>query len=105
MNNSPQSPSALVLAITMLVAFPTMSVAQVKVLMSGGFSAAYQELLPEFQDSSGITVTTARGASQGNGPSTIGAQLRRGAPADVVIMSRGVWPNSLRTAESSPAQT
>lgn len=89
MNKSRQSPPALILAITMLVALPAVPVAQVKVLMSGGFSAAYQELLPEFQNSSGTTVTTARGASQGDGLNTIGAQLRRGVPADVVIMSRG----------------
>jgi molybdate transport system substrate-binding protein len=57
--------------------------------MSGGFSAAYQELLPQFQNTTGITVTTTRGASQGDGPNTIGAQLRRGVPADLVIMSRG----------------
>jgi molybdate transport system substrate-binding protein len=88
MNNSRQLPSALFFAITVFVVWPAASPAQVKVLMSGGFSAAYQELLPEFQNSSGITVTTARGASQGDGPNTIGAQLRRGVPADVVIMSR-----------------
>ena len=64
------------------------SLAQVKVLTSGGFSVALQELLPEFEKTTGITVTTARGPSQGNGPNTIGAQLRRGAPVDVVIMSR-----------------
>jgi len=57
--------------------------------MSGGFSAAYRELMPQFQNSTGITVTTAGGASQGDGPNTIGAQLRRGVPADLVIMSRG----------------
>jgi molybdate transport system substrate-binding protein len=32
-------------------------------------------------------VTTGSGASQGNGPHTIAAQLARGAPADVVILS------------------
>src|SRR5262249_30052929 len=64
------------------------SPAQVRVLMSGGFSAAYQELLPQFEKATGITVTTARGASQGNDPGTIGAQLRRGVAADMVIMSR-----------------
>jgi molybdate transport system substrate-binding protein len=73
----------------MFFALPTALHAQVKVLMSGGFSAAYQELLPEFQNTTGIAVSTARGASQGDGPNTIGAQLRRGVPADVVIMSRG----------------
>jgi molybdate transport system substrate-binding protein len=89
MNKSRRFSSMLIFAITMLVALPTASTAQVKVLMSGGFSAAYQELLPEFQNTTGITVTTARSASQGDGPNTIGAQLRRGVPADVVIMSRG----------------
>ena len=41
-----------------------------------------------FEKSTGIGITTGRGASQGSGPNTIGAQLRRGEPADVVIMSR-----------------
>jgi len=75
-------------AITLVFALPAALPAQVAVLMSGGFSAAYQELLPQFEKSTGITVSTARGASQGDGPTTIGAQLRRGLPADVVIMSR-----------------
>ena len=71
-----------------LLALPAASFAQLNVIMSGGFSAAYQGALPDFEKSTGITVTTARGQSQGNGPSAIGAQLRRGEPADVVIMSR-----------------
>jgi hypothetical protein len=53
---------------------PAASPAHVRVLISGGFSAAYQELLPQFEKSTGITVTTARGASEGGGPgpTTIG---------------------------------
>jgi molybdate transport system substrate-binding protein len=70
------------------VAFPGASFAQVKVILSGGFTAAYKEVLPEFEKTSGIKVTTTNGASQGNGPNTIGAQLQRGEPADVVIMNR-----------------
>jgi molybdate transport system substrate-binding protein len=62
--------------------------AEVKVLMSGGFSAAYQQLLPEFERTSGIKVTTGSGASQGTGPQTIGGQLASGVTADVVILSR-----------------
>lgn len=89
MSKSRRLPSTLFLAITVFVVWPATSAAQIKVLMSGGLSAAYQELLPEFNNNSGITVTTVRGASQGDGPNTIGAQLRRGVPADVVIMSRG----------------
>jgi molybdate transport system substrate-binding protein len=58
------------------------------VLMSGGFTGAYEALLPEFERTSGIAVTTGSGASQGTGPHTIAAQLARGVHADVVIMSR-----------------
>jgi molybdate transport system substrate-binding protein len=60
----------------------------VRVLMSGGFAGAYDRLLPEFERTTGIEVATGSGASQGNGPHTIAAQLARGVPADVVIMSR-----------------
>ena len=63
-------------------------VAQVNVLISGGFSGAYEELLPEFERASGIEVATGSGASQGTGPQTIAAQLARGVPSDVVILSR-----------------
>ena len=58
------------------------------VLISGGFSSAYEQLLPEFERTSGIKVITGSGASQGTGPQTIAAQLARGVSADVVILSR-----------------
>jgi molybdate transport system substrate-binding protein len=60
----------------------------VDVLISGGFSSAYEQLVPEFEQTSGIKVTTGSGASQGAGSQTIAAQLARGVPADVVILSR-----------------
>jgi molybdate transport system substrate-binding protein len=61
---------------------------QLNVLISGGFSGAYERLLPEFKRTTGIDITTGSGASQGKGPQTIAAQLARGVPADVVILSR-----------------
>jgi molybdate transport system substrate-binding protein len=63
-------------------------VAQLNVLISGGFNGAYDQLVPEFEQANGIAVTTGSGASQGTGPQTIAAQLARGVPADVVILSR-----------------
>jgi molybdate transport system substrate-binding protein len=63
-------------------------VAQLNVLISGGFSGAYEELLPEFERADGIKVATGSGASQGTGPQTIAAQLARGVRCDVVILSR-----------------
>jgi molybdate transport system substrate-binding protein len=74
--------------LAMLVIWPAAASAQLNVLMSGGFSGAYERLLPEFERTSGIKVTTGSGSSQGTGPQTIGAQLERGEPADVVILSR-----------------
>jgi molybdate transport system substrate-binding protein len=68
--------------------WPVAASAQLNVLISGGFSGAYEQLLPEFERTSGIKVTTGSGASQGAGPQTIAAQLARGVPANVVILSR-----------------
>ena len=68
--------------------WPVTASAQLNVLISGGFSGAYEQLLPEFERTSGIKVTTGSGASQGAGPQTIAAQLARGVPANVVILSR-----------------
>jgi molybdate transport system substrate-binding protein len=60
----------------------------VTVLISGGFGGAYERLLPEFERTSLIKVTTRSGSSQGAGPQTIAAQLARGVSADAVILSR-----------------
>ena len=78
---------SIVIVVALLI-WPIAASAQVKVLMSGGFRGAYERLLPEFERTSGIKVTTGSGSSQGNGPQTIGAQLARGGPADMVILSR-----------------
>lgn len=67
---------------------PQSALAQVKVMTSGGFAAPLQEMLPEFQKSSGISVEVILGKSQGSDPQTISAQLGRGVAADVVILSR-----------------
>jgi len=56
----------------------------VNVLISGGFSSAYEQLLPEFERTSGIKVTTGSGASQGTGPQTIAVDLAR-VPLGVAV--------------------
>jgi len=62
--------------------------AQLEVLISGGFQGPYSQMLPSFEKMTGITVITKSGASQGSGPKTIKAQLATGVTADVVILSR-----------------
>jgi molybdate transport system substrate-binding protein len=66
----------------------TSAMAQLEVMISGGFNGPYNAMLPEFQKVTGITVNTKSGASQGSGPKTIKAQLANGTTADVVILSR-----------------
>jgi molybdate transport system substrate-binding protein len=78
----------IVVVLATLSIWPVAAAAQLKVIISGGFTGAYEQLLPEFERTSGIKVATGSGSSQGTGPQTIGAQLARGVPADVVILSR-----------------
>jgi len=88
MSKRPILPLHVLVVLAAIQAFPVMAATQVKVLMSGGFATAYKQVLPEFERSTGIKVTTGTGASQGAGPDTIAAQLARGEPVDVVILSR-----------------
>ena len=58
------------------------------VMTSGGFTAAYNELTPPFERSTGIPVNTAYGASMGAASDSIPSRLGRGEPADLVILAR-----------------
>jgi molybdate transport system substrate-binding protein len=85
-NASLRALPALALLVSLLC--PAPALAQLKVIISGGFSGPYEQLLPAFERENALKVETGSGASQGNGPQTIAAQLARGVPADVVILSR-----------------
>jgi molybdate transport system substrate-binding protein len=75
-------------ALLALLALSRDARAEITVMISGGFALAYQELLPEFERTTGIKVVTTSGASQGTGPTTIKARLERGARPDVLILSK-----------------
>jgi molybdate transport system substrate-binding protein len=62
------------------------SAADIKVMISGGFNAAYEKLVPEFERATGHKVVTERGPSMGETPQAIPNRLGRGEYADVVIM-------------------
>ena len=53
MNNTHRAAARVALAVLVVLALPAASFAQIKVIMSGGFSAAYRDLLPEFERTSG----------------------------------------------------
>ncbi len=62
------------------------SAAEVRVMISGGLTAAYKELVPEFERATGHKVLTAYGPSMGTTTNAIPVRLERGEPADVLIM-------------------
>jgi molybdate transport system substrate-binding protein len=76
------------LVVAALLAWPGAASAQLRVIVSGGFRGAYDELLPEFERTAGIQVTTLSGSSVGTGPNAVASQLRSGVTADVVILAR-----------------
>src|SRR4051812_26253313 len=60
--------------------------AEIRVMISGGFTAAYQALVPGYEARSGDRVETAYGPSMGTAPDAIPVRLANGEPADVLIM-------------------
>ncbi len=60
----------------------------VKVITSGGFTAAFNILGPIYQQATGVQVTTEYGSSMGGGPESIATRLARGETADILIMNR-----------------
>ena len=63
----------------------TASAAEVRVMISGGLTAAYKVLVPEFERATGHKVLTAYGPSMGTTANAIPVRLERGEPADVLV--------------------
>jgi len=60
---------------------------EIKVVTSGGFTAAYLELAPEYERSTHIKLATEFGPSMGTTHNAIPIRLDRGETIDVVIMA------------------
>lgn len=60
--------------------------AEVKVMISGGLTAAYNRLVPAFERATENKVVTASGPSMGTTVNAIPVRLARGEAADVLIM-------------------
>ncbi len=59
----------------------------IRVITSGGFTAAYQQLVPLYEAATQDRIITAYGASMGNAPDSIPSRLARGETFDVVILA------------------
>ena len=87
MKSIPRNLRALVLGLAAaLLLSGAANAAEVRVMISGGLSAAYNALVPEFERQTGNKVLTAYGPSMGTTVNAIPVRLQRGEPADVLIM-------------------
>jgi molybdate transport system substrate-binding protein len=73
--------------ITTLLLLPGIAIAaDIKVVSSGGFAAAYRVLAPIFEHTTGNHLVTSWGPSMGNTPDAVPQRIQRNEPIDVVIM-------------------
>jgi molybdate transport system substrate-binding protein len=95
-------PRHLVCLVLALLSATAAAAQDLHVMTSGGFTAAYRELLPQFEGTSGITVATAFGASLGGAPDSIPSRLDRGEPVDVVILAADALDELVRRGHVRP---
>ena len=76
---------------------------QLKVMTSGGFTAAYKLLGPQYAEQSGDTLETILGPSMGKAPEAIPNRLARGEQADVVIMVGYALDELIKQGKVDPA--
>jgi molybdate transport system substrate-binding protein len=89
------------LALVLLVGTPARA-DEIKVMTSGAFTEAYQQLVQRFQDATHHTVVTTFGASMGGARDSIPVRLGRGEPADVVIAIEGALEPLIRAGHIVP---
>ena len=78
---------AALIAMCALLTFATARPAEIKVVTSGAFTAAYLELVPEYQQATHNKLLTEFGPSMGTTHNAIPVRLDRGEAIDVVIMA------------------
>ncbi len=78
--------SLIVLVVALLLRVAAAATDEIVVMTSGAFTAAYLELVPGFERSTGNTVKTAT-TTMGVGAESIPNRLRRHEPGDVVIVN------------------
>jgi molybdate transport system substrate-binding protein len=91
---SASTKAALLLASTLLFAV-TVYAGEITVMTSGAFTAAYLELVPQFERATKDKIVTAA-TSIGTGSDSIPSRIQRGEPVDVVIMADAALDELIR---------
>jgi molybdate transport system substrate-binding protein len=93
--------SALVIVAALVV--PLAAAAQeVRAMVSGAFTEAYQQAVPEFERTTRYKVVSVFGASMGGAPDSIPSRLQRGEAADLVIMAAAAVDDLIRQGRVVP---
>ena len=75
---------------------------EIKVMTSGAFTEAYQQLVQQFQKNTRHTVVTMFGASMGGAKDSIPVRLGRGEPVDVVIVIESAFDPLIKAGHIVP---
>jgi molybdate transport system substrate-binding protein len=75
---------------------------EIKVVTSGGFTAAYLELVPEYEASTHNKLSTEFGPSMGTTHNAIPIRLERGEAIDVVIMAAPALDDLIKQGKVRP---
>ncbi|RUJ65733.1 substrate-binding domain-containing protein [Pseudomonas aeruginosa] len=78
--------AVLCIALPALTSSPSAAATELRVIASGGFSAAYRQLGPRFSEKTGNTLHSEYGPSMGDTPQAIPQRLEAGEKADALIM-------------------
>lgn len=96
---TPHLAGAALLALPL--AFAQQAAAEVHVLSSGGFTAAYKDLVAGCEVKLGENVVSAYGASMGAAPDAIPNRLARGEPADIVILAADAFDKLVKDGKGA----
>jgi len=90
------------LGIAMLLVLGATEAAEINVMISGGFNAAYRDLIADFERTTGHKLTTAEGSSMGGAPDSIPVRLARGEAADVLILAGAAVDTLIKEGKAQP---
>lgn len=96
------SQTAALFAASILFFASSAGAEEIRVMISGAFTAAYLQLIPEFQRTTHNKIVTAYGASMGNAPDSIPSRLQRGEPVDVVILAADALEELIKQGKVVP---
>src|SRR5258706_1824128 len=91
-----------ILALAVVLASSPAFGAEIKVMISGGLSSPYNELVPLFERETGHKVTTVSGASMRPSPNALPNRVDRCDPVDVVFVVGAALGDLVNNAKVLP---